>query len=118
MGKEQIIAEASMLDSLLLEKDIKRDLQVIMQILIEKNITTREEITTMRNIVETNSPTIISLTKKINELQSNVDENTEMLEMFVKMKDGTATDEERRVWADKIKENPTKYGSLIRDLMR
>ena len=95
MGKDELMAKATTLDKLLLERDTKRDLQVILHILIKKNITNIDEINYMRNIVEVNSPTIKNITKEINELQEEVDDGSRFLELFAKFRNKTITESER-----------------------
>lgn len=118
MGKDELMAKATTLDKLLLERDIKRDLQVILHIMIKKNITDTDEINYMRNIVETNSPTIKNITKEINELQEEVDDSGRFLELFAKFRNKAITESERLELKNMIDNNPKKYGSYIYDIMK
>ena len=118
MGKDELMAKATTLDKLLLERDIKRDLQVILHIMINKNITSTDEINYMRNIVETNSPTIKSITKEINELQEEVEDGSRFLELFAKFRNKNISESERLELKNMIDNNPKKYGSYIYDIMK
>lgn len=118
MGTDTVIHKAAALDMLILEKEVKRDLQVILQLLVEKGIATIDEINEKRSVVESKSPTIVKLTKNIEALQRDVDDTYVFFEMFEKVKKGTASDEERKMVAKIVEDNPTKYGSIIRDLVK
>ena len=118
MGKDELIINAIESDQLKLEKEIKIDLQVILQILIASEITTREDIVKLRKVVEANSPTILEINNKLDELRTKIDDGANFYDLFIKSKSGTATPEEKARLNKLLKDEPEKYGKLIYDIMK
>lgn len=112
-----LLHQASALDNLLMQKDLYIETQTILHILINKGITTPDEINEFRSKVE-RSPKVNKLNNEINKISTEVDEGVEFLEIYQKMKDGSLTEEERKMYKEKIDKDPAKYGKMVMEMVK
>ena len=118
MGMETELAKAQALDSLIMQRDNIIDLQVILQILVKKGITTKEEVDELRTKVANNSKKVKKLDAQAKELSKDVKTFTLFMEMMEKKKNGTITEEERKWFADIINKDPKTYGKYAMDYFK
>lgn len=112
------IDESLIVEILTLRRDLYIETQALKQALVNKGTLSKEDIHEAIDYVKLNSPTVKQYNEELSEFTNRLDDHTEFLEMYSKMKNNELSDEERKAFAAKIDANPGKYGKWLMEVMK